>query len=330
MVCVRACASSCALAAILLLAPRAFAAASPPVGGDGFITLGTMGGPVAAPGRSQPGNVLVRGSDIYLVDVGDGTVGQLSKVGHGLFNLRAIFISHLHFDHTGGLAAVLGLRYQTDGVGAVAIYGPPGTRQLVDGLLASMAPAAAAGYGLPGQNAVPVDPAATVRVVELTDGSRVDIGGFTVTAAQNTHYSFAAGSDQDRRFKSLSLRFDLPDRSIVYTGDTGPSPAVERLAKGADVLVAEMIDVDKTLANVRRARPDLSEDALKGIVTHLASHHLTPQQVGELAERAGAGRLVVTHLAPGRDTAADREAYLVEIHRHFKGSAVIANDLDKF
>ena len=53
---------------------------------------------------------------------------------------------------------------------------------------------------------------------------------------------FAPGSAEDRNYKSLSFRFDLPGRSIVYTGDTGPSAAVETLAKGADLLVSNFVE----------------------------------------------------------------------------------------
>ena len=196
---------------VAVLQAAAATAAAPPSGatpGSAFVTLGTMGGPIASAERAQPSNVLIRGGDLYLVDAGDGAVSQLARAGHSLLNLRAVFISHLHVDHTGGLAAVLGLRNQIDAPGIVTVYGPPGIRPFVDGLIASMKPAAEAGYGLPGEPWTA--PAERIRVVEIGDGARIDIGGFAVSAVQNTHYSFPAGGDMDRRFKSLSLRFDLP------------------------------------------------------------------------------------------------------------------------
>lgn len=293
-----------------------------------FITLGTMGGPVAAPVRSQPANALVHSGRVYLVDAGDGAVQQLSRAGIMLPRVTGVFLSHLHADHTGGLSAVLALRNQTNVRDRLTIYGPPGTRELVGGLVASMQPAARVGYGIPGQPWMP--PADTVNVVEIAGGETLIIDGMTVTAAQNSHYDFAAGSIEDRNYKSLSLRFDLPGRSIVYTGDTGPSAAVEALAKGADLLVSEMIDMGGTLANVARNSPNMPTQARQMLEQHLSTHHLTPDAVGQLAAKAGVKALVITHFAAGTPDPVRTEGYKAQIRAHYRGSLALANDLDRF
>ena len=90
-----------------------------------WITLGTMGGPVPNSGHSQPSNALIINGKTYLIDAGDGTAGQLSKAGLSIEDVEAVFISHLHFDHTSGLPAVLSLRWQVDAENELTVYGPP-------------------------------------------------------------------------------------------------------------------------------------------------------------------------------------------------------------
>jgi ribonuclease BN (tRNA processing enzyme) len=293
-----------------------------------WVTLGTKAGPLPSPTRSQPANLLIAGDANILVDVGDGTAGQLAQLGMPTAAIDAVFISHLHWDHTGGLAALLGLRAQTNAAPGLRIYGPPGTSEMVAGLIASMVPGATAGYGVPG--APRTDLNAMVEVIELRDRDSFEYAGMTVSVRNNTHYSFEPGSDPAERFESLSYRFDLPGRSIVYTGDTGPSAAVEELAEGADLLIAEMMDVDDTLATVRRNSPNLPEPVALGLNQHLRSHHLLPEDVGEMASNAGVGAVVVTHFA-GRERGDPKHfEYLRTIAEHFDGPVVIANDLDEF
>lgn len=293
-----------------------------------WVTLGTRAGPVTSATRSQPANLLVAGDQNILVDAGDGTAGQLAHLGIQTAGIDAVFISHLHWDHTGGLAAILGLRAQTNAPPRLKIYGPPGTAELVAGLLASMVPGATAGYGIPGAPRADVN--LMTDVVELRDNDSLDIAGMNVKVRNNTHYSFAPESDLAKRFESLSYRFDLPGRSIVYTGDTGPSTAVEELAKGADLLIAEMMDVDDTIAMVRRFNPNMPPQVAAGMDRHLREHHLLPVDVGLLASRAQVGGVVVTHFA-GREVGDPQHfEYLRAIAQNYNGPVIIADDLDEF
>ena len=321
------------LGTILLCALAAAAGMPAQAAGTGssishWITLGTQGGPMPSAQRSQPANLLVMSGDAYLIDVGDGAVEQLAKAGVPLAQVKAVVFSHLHFDHTAGLFGLLGLRYQTSIYAPLKIYGPPGTKQMVDGILAAMEPTAHSGYGMPGS--AYHAPGEGIEVIEIRDGACFALGSAKVTARKNTHYSFAPGSADDRAYESLSLRFDMPDRSIVYTGDTGPSPAVAALATGADLLVSEMIDLDGTLADIRRASPNMPAPAMAPLEAHLRTHHLTPEELGDLASAAGVKGVVVTHLS-GPDLTGESELdYLARIRSRFAGPVAIGRDLEEF
>jgi ribonuclease BN (tRNA processing enzyme) len=293
-----------------------------------WITLGTMAGPIPNATHSQPSNALLVNGHSYLVDAGDGTAGQLAKAGLNVKNIDAIFLSHLHFDHTGGLPAILSLRWQTETKSELTIYGPPGTKQTVDGIFAFMAYGALGHYGVPGQ--VPAPPSSHVKVVEVADGSNLDFDGFELSVIRNTHYSWPKDSDEYEKFQALSFKFELPDYTVVYTGDTGPSEAVETLASDVDLLISEMMDVDHTVNMVKRFNPNMPAPAFEHMRQHLSTHHLLPADVGQLAAKVKVKKLVITHMAPGLVTPAEFEKYTNQVAEFYKGDITIANDLDRF
>jgi ribonuclease BN (tRNA processing enzyme) len=294
-----------------------------------WITLGTQSGPTPRATKSQPANLLHYADQFILVDAGDGAAEQLAKAGVSLAAVRTVFISHLHFDHTSGLFAILGLRYQLSNP-PITVYGPLGTKKLVDGLIAAMQPYVDLGSGqMRGGRMLPAD---YVKVVEIPEDGTVQVGSAKVTAVRNTHYSFPKDSPF-YKYPSFSYRFDMPDRSIVYTGDTGPSAAVERLAAHVDLLVSEVVDADYILAQIKAERPDTppaagtAQEPSPDTIHHMTAEHLSPENVGLLAQHAGVAHLVLTHqeLKPGAD-----EETLARVAGHFKGKISLAKDLDRF
>jgi ribonuclease BN (tRNA processing enzyme) len=291
-----------------------------------FITLGTKGGPEAEAGRSQPSNALLVGRAVYLVDTGDGSAQQLVKAGIPLAKVSGVFLSHLHFDHTGGLAAVLGLRFQMGVPGRLAIFGPPGTSELVSGLLKSMQPEARTGTGVPGE--IVRDPTASVSITEILDGQTFQVGAMRISARGNTHYGPPDPINRIKRSASLSYRFDLPDRTIVYTGDTGPSRAVEELSRGADLLVSELVDVEGMEKRLDALK--IPEGQKEQLIWHVRSHHLDASEVGILARTAGVKSVVLTHLAGLPPPGSNNSKYLEKVRKFYSGPVTIAEDLNRF
>lgn len=297
-----------------------------------FVTLGTGGGPVTRLKRSEPANAVVVNGKAYLFDVGDGVQRQLAGAKIPLQSVRGIFISHHHIDHNGGLAPLVVTRWLLNSHAPLPVFGPPGTADMVSAVAQAyrateLAPIAIGGAPMPpirttlAARDLPADIAAP-RLIYEDEHIRV-------LAVTNDHYHFPAGSAEARGARSYAYRIEAGGRSFVFTGDTGPSRRVEALAKGADVLVAEVIDLAGT-ERMLRAAPDLPAPAIAGMMAHMEQDHLTPPQVGELAARAGVRKVVLTHLSPGADSETDTSAYTAGLAAHFKGEVIVARDLDRF
>ena len=311
--------------------PAAAAAPATPAGAT-FVTLGTGGGPMIRLRRSEPANAVLVGDAIYLFDTGAGTIRQLTAAKLPLPRVQAIFLSHHHIDHTAGLAPVLLNRWLLSyrPLPALPIIGPPGTAELVRGLAAGYHAAELAPVtddGAPKQTLastlaareLPPDPAAPQLVYQDEN--------IRVLAVTNTHYHFPAGSLDQRFSRSYSYRIETPQRTLVFTGDTGPSANVVALAQGADLLVSEVIDVDRTLAMLKKTTPPA---ALKGMSAHMQNDHLTPAEVGKLAAAAGVKAVVLTHLGPGSDDESDTRGYTKGLDTYYKGPVQVAHDLGHY
>lgn len=297
------------------------AAAAAPAGLT-FTTLGTNSGPIPRSDRSEPANLVRYGDQYILADVGDGAAEQLAKAGVGIDDVQTVLISHLHFDHTGGLFAFLSLRYQTSSPTPVTIYGPPGTRETVTRLFAAMEHG---GHAIQTMR-MAGGPDAGVKVVEVEDGATFNAGDVRITATANSHY-VTLKSKAEPHPLSLSFRFDAPGRSILYTGDTGPSPKVELACKGVDLLVSEMMDPALAIARIKITRPGGPPAIYDLVEDHFRREHLSPAEVGKLATACGAKTVVVTHNSLERDELAGARK---GIAAEFNGKVVLAEDQQTF
>lgn len=298
------------------------------VSGD-VITLGTGGGPLLRLTRAQSSSLLYMPAGVAMIDVGEGALRQLTATAVPPSDIVSLYITHLHTDHVADLGSLLLHRWVAKAGRPLQIYGPKGTRGMVEGLLASAAPIfeASAALGAPpaaGALVVvaEVDPKAEARIAVSTTG------GMRVSAVVNSHLDGEKAARPDLKIASLSYRFDLPNRAVVFTGDTGPSAAVESLAAGADVLVGEVVDVDAAMRVVAR---DFAYDRTRAeqLRYRMGTGHLTATQLGELAARAKVAKLVISHIVPGIDDQ-QGSAMLADVRRAFSGSVVIARDLQRY
>jgi ribonuclease BN (tRNA processing enzyme) len=299
----------------------------PPPTGTQIITLGTRGGPLPTKDRAQSSNLLVVNGTLYLIDAGDGATRRIVQAGHDFRKVGTIFITHPHSDHTAGLATLLVSAWEYQRREQIDIYGG-GVEVLVKGAIAYLTPNAEIRWA-EGKKIVMSD---VFHGHDVGSGLAFQDANVKVTAVENTHFNFPQGSPPYGKYKSFSYRFDTPGRSVVFTGDTGPSDALTELAKGADVLVTEVTLTDDVIDVFKRtgAWQVKTPDEQAGWIRHMHEEHVTPEDVGRMAAKAGVKSVVLTHLSPTVDPEDDYKRYSDGVKKVYTGPIAVAKDLAKF
>lgn len=279
-----------------------------------IIMLGT-GTPIPDPDRSGPGVAIVVDSVAYLFDAGTGVVRRAAAAGrNGVRPFGAVlpngqpsprfnrvFLTHLHSDHTLGLADVIFTPWIQGRVTPLDVYGPPGTQRLVKGILDGNAEDinerlhAFGGPVTDGWNAV---------VHEISEGVVFKDSRITVTAFAVPHadWKYAFG-----------YRIQTPDRTIVLSGDDRPNDAIAEHCNECDVLIHEVY------SNAGFAKQPPARQA------YHSRAHTSATQLGDIATRAKPRLLILYHqLFFGSSD----ETLLSEVRSRFSGRVVSAKDLE--
>jgi ribonuclease BN (tRNA processing enzyme) len=302
--------------------------ATPPASATRLITLGTAGGPQPRAHRSQSSDLLVVNGTPYVIDAGDNVTRRIVQAGFDFRTIKTIFITHEHSDHILGLAALLVSEWERQPKDPINIYGPPGTVMVTQGVMDFAQ--ANADIRWSESRRIPMN--TVFKAHDMQPGVVYQDKNIKVVAAENTHFHFEPGSPPYGKYKSYSYRFETPDKIIMITGDTGPSDAVTNLAKGADIMVSEVLSLNDTIGAFKKngTWQAKSEAEKKGTIEHFEHEHLTPQAIGEMASKAGVKMVVLTHLPASDNPDDDFSRYGQEVKKYFKGDVRVAKDLMEF
>lgn len=293
------------------------------------VFLGT-GGTYPCTERNVMAIAVQLGRDVLLLDCGEGTQRQFMRSNVSFMSTRWIFITHYHGDHFLGLPGLIQSMNLNDRKRPIDIYGPAGTTELMKPLLT-------AGYFAPGYE---------IFTHDLKPGDKVDLEGFSVTAAKADHTvpTLAYAINEKPRpgkfdtkkaaelgipagplFRNLQqgetvkvggktvepkqvLGPSRPGRKIVYSGDTRPGKSVTELANNADLLIH-----DATLLSTEM---DLAEEF----------GHSTALGAAEVAQEAKVWNLALIHFSPRYKD----QKVLAEEAKSVFSEVFAPSDLDEF
>jgi ribonuclease Z len=287
---------------------------------------------VPAAERGLAATLVVAGRERFLIDCGEGTTRQLVRGRVGFRHLRTVLLTHLHFDHLGGLPGLVATRELYRQTGPIEIIGSEETIAFARRFLE--AAVGAEGEGCPYRLRV-----ATPGRILTRDGFRVEAFPVAHRGTQSLGYLFARPPRRPLDPDRLAA-LGIPDRParralghgerVVLEDGRKIEPEMVLGPESAGCKVALVGDSEET-ASLARSVADA--DALVIEATFLerdqalarARGHLCAAEAARLAAEAGVGRLLLTHISQ-RYPAAEIAA---EAQRIFPNVKVVA-DFDRF
>lgn len=304
------------------IAPSLAAAApvSATPGRTRVVLLGTAGGPALRIGRSSPASAVVVDGVPYVVDCGYGVGRQLVDAHIPPTAIRAILITHHHSDHNADLGNLLVLAWATGGKAPVDVYGPIETTADTPPLTTSVGKLIGLALEYHGYDIA----------VRIPDEGRVDprplfvphdVTGPGVVFRDERVTVEAALVDHPPVRPAFAYKFRTPDRTIVFSGDTAYNTNLIAFARGADVLIHEVL-LSSALDRLLKLVPNASR-----LREHIVAAHTEAEDVGRVAAAAGVKRLVLSHFVPSYDPTLTDEDWAAPVRRHFSGEIVVGHDL---
>ncbi|WP_347919600.1 MBL fold metallo-hydrolase [Citricoccus nitrophenolicus] len=290
------------------------------------VALGTAAGPAIRSECAGIATAIVVDGAYYLVDFGLGVTRAAHEAGLLGESLRACFVTHLHSDHVAELPAYLLWNWGQPVrgfTGPVPILGP-GSADPTAGTvgLAGLVGHVLRGYSydidvrIVDEGRPPLYDLVDVREIDLPESAAGATGESTPAMDPFLVYSddrvrvSAILVEHPPIFPAFAFRFDTAYGSVVVSGDTTESDNMARLAADADLLVHESVYLDFYRA----------QDFAPEFLNHQLISHTTPEGVGRVATRAGARRVVLSHLAG----VATDEQWTAGVRAEYAGPVTVA------
>ena len=280
------------------------------------VMLGT-GTPRPDPTRSGPATAIIVGDTPYLIDFGPGVIRRaaaayqkgVTAFGPAVTNVTTVFLTHMHADHTAGYPDLILTPWIMGRKKPLNVYGPKGLKSMTQHVLrAWRSDMHNRLTGIDKRSPL----GCAVHAHEIKAGVVYEDRNIRAVAFEVDHGTLK---------NAFGFRFETPDRTIVISGDTAPTPSLLENCAGCDVMIHEAY----AEATYDKISPRWQ--------SYRRKYHTSSRELAELARQVQPGLLVLYHRANvgGPMTLPDPEDVLLEeVRQAYGGNVVTGHDLDVF
>ena len=242
--------------------------------------------PLPSPGRAEACILVEAGDDIYIFDLGNGSMDNLTQYGVPWPNVKAVLITHMHSDHIADLPDAHLQSWVQGRNSPLMVYGPEGINLVTQGF--ELAYSADYQYRNEhhGDDMLPMD-IAGFNAIQIMDNQLIPnvTPGLEILPFVVDHYPVNS---------AFGFKISYKGRTVVISGDTINDGSVQKYSKDVDLLVHSAISIDLT----ERFRDIAPLPQLDEILFDIQDYHTTIKEAGEIARDANVDQLLIYHAIP--------------------------------
>ena len=262
--------------------------------------------PLPSPGRAEACILVEAGDDIYIFDLGNGSMDNLTQYQVPWPNVKAVLITHMHSDHIADLPDAHLQSWIQGRDSPLMVYGPEGINLVTKGF--ELAYSADYQYRNEhhGDDMLPMS-IAGFNTIQIIDNQLIpnDTPGLEILPFVVDHYPVNS---------AFGFKISYKGRTVVISGDTIHDGSVQKYSKDVDLLVHSAISIDI----VERMRGVAPIPQLDKILFDIQDYHTTIEEAGEIARDANVKHLLIYHSIPTPRNALMERVFLRPIESIFK------------
>lgn len=273
------------------------------------------GTPTPTPTRFGSSFAMKIGDDQIMLDCGPSTTHKLVKAGLWPTDINHLFFTHHHFDHDIDYPCFLLCRWDqsTGKEDVLKVFGPTLTEKITHGILDEndglFAHDWIARVNHPLSQKIHVNRGGTLPR-KPPEVIAKDVNPGKIYEGKNWEVHAASAEHVQPYLDSLAYRFETPDGSIVFTGDTQPCDSVTTLANNADMMLCMCWDEQSVMNETGEANGQCGTEG-----------------AAAMAQEAGVKRLVLVHIGPHLSQQEVKDRTMKDLNKIYDGEILFSDEL---